>query len=297
MRLGLWPYFIRQALANIVNNRLVHVIGLGTMLVSILIFGAFLLLFVNLDSWVHGWGHALSMSVYLEDGISKGKRDMITSWINSLPRAEVKRFITKKSALNELRGVLGPQAGLLEGLSDNPLPASLEVVFQEGEDGKIDPEMIKKELENMEGVEEVQYSEDWLKRFEGLINLVRLAGLVIGGLLCMGVLFIVTNTIKLTIYSRKDEIEILKLVGATDWFVKIPFLLEGMIQGILSGILALFTLFSGYYLLSTRKIHFINLGFLDLKFLPHEYSLWIFLASVALGLVGSLIAVGRFFDI
>ncbi len=297
MRLRLWSYFLRQALMNIMNNRLVHVIGLGTMFVSILIFGTFLFLLINLNTWVQGWGHSLSMSVYLEDGISEGKRDMIASWIKSLPTAEIDRFITKEGALKELRHVLGAQAGLLEGLSTNPLPASLEVVFEKGEGHRLDPDRIKKELEKMEGVEEVQYSEDWLKRFKGLMSLIRVGGLIIGGLLCMGILFIVTNTIKLTIYSRKEEIEILKLVGATDWFVKTPFLLEGAIQGILSGIMALLILYSGYYLLSTEKIHFTSLGVFDFIFLPYEYALLIFLASVALGLVGSLIAVGRFFDI
>jgi cell division transport system permease protein len=297
MKLRMWSYFLRQALMNIMNNRLVHVIGLGTMFVSILIFGAFLLLFVNLNVWVQGVGQALSMSVYLDDGISVSKRDMITSWIKSLPTAKIDRFIAKKDALKELRGVLGPQAGLLEGLSANPLPASLEVVFEKINGQKIDPERIKKELEKMEGVEEVQYSEEWLKQFKGLLGLIRMTGLIIGGLLCLGILFIITNTIKLTIYSRKEEIEILKLVGATDWFVKIPFLLEGAIQGILSGILALLILLSGYYLFTAEKMLFTGVGVFDLIFLPHKYSLLIFLASVILGLAGSLIAVRRFFDI
>lgn len=297
MKLRRWSYFLRQALMNIMNNRLVHVIGLGTMLVSILLFGTYLLLFINLNAWVQGWGHSLSMSVYLEEGISEAKRDMIASWIKSLPAAEIERLITKEEALKELRRVLGDQAGLLEGLSANPLPASLQVVFEKGEGQRIDPERIKKELEMLEGVEEVQYSEDWLKQFKGLMRLIRVVGIIIGGFLCMGILFIVTNTIKLTIYSRKEEIEILKLVGATDWFVKMPFLLEGTIQGMVSGILALFILFAGYYLLSTEKIHFANLGVFDLVFFPHGYMLLILLASVALGLVGSLIAVRRFFDI
>ncbi len=297
MKLRLWSYFLRQALINIMNNRLVHVIGLGTMFVSILIFGAFLLVFVNLSVWVQGLGQTLSMSVYLDDGISESKRDMIASWIKSLPTAKIDRFIAKEDALKELRRVLGPQAGLLEGLSANPLPASLEVVFEKSKGQRIDPERIKKELEKMEGVEEVQYSEEWLKQFKGLLGLIKMTGLIIGGLLCLGILFIITNTIKLTIYSRKEEIEILKLVGATDWFVKIPFLLEGAIQGIFSGILALLILFSGYYLFTAEKMLFTSVGVFDLIFLPHEYSLLIFLASVTLGLAGSLIAVRRFFDI
>ena len=297
MRLRLWPYFFRQALMSIMNNRAVHAIGLGTMVVSLLIFGAFLLLFVNLNTWIQGWEHSLTMSVYLHDGINEATRDKIAAFITDLPAAEIKRYVSKEDALRNFRRALGPQAGLLEGLSGNPLPASYDVVFKDMEGQRPDAQKIKKELEKIDGIEEVQYSEEWLKRFEALINMVRFVGFIIGGLLCMGVLFIVTNTIKLTIYSRKDEIEIMKLVGATDWFVKIPYLLEGMIQGILGGILALVTLFFVYLILSTKQMHFLGLAVLDFIFLPSEYSLSIFLVSVGLGLLGSFVAVGRFFEV
>jgi cell division transport system permease protein len=290
-------YFFRQAFTNILNNRVFHAIGLSTMVVSLLIFGTFLILFVNLNGWLEGWGQSLTMSVYLKDGISETKNDEIASIIRKLQGAEIKRFISKEGALRDLRKALGSHAGLLEGMSVNPLPASFEVIFKDGVGQETDPLKIKNELESIEGVEEVQYSEEWLKRFKGLMNMVRLIGFIIGGLLCMGILFIVTNTIKLTIYSRREEIEILKLVGATDWFVKAPFLLEGVIQGILSGTVALLALFSGYLLLSAKKMHFLGLVVLDFVFIPNEYIISILFISVALGLVGSFIAVGRFFDV
>ena len=129
------------------------------------------------------------------------------------------------------------------------------------------------------------------------MNIIKLVGFVIGGLLCLGILFIVTNTIKLTIYSRREEIEILKLVGATDWFVKTPYLFEGMIQGILSGVFALVILYLGYFLISTKKMYFLGLAGLDFVFIPYQYTLLIILISVSLGLLGCFIAVGRFFDI
>ena len=113
----------------------------------------------------------------------------------------------------------------------------------------------------------------------------------------MGILFITTNTIKLTIYSRKEEIEILKLVGATDWFVKIPFILEGTIQGLAGGLLSLLALFAGYVILSTKKVHVLGMAMLDFVFIPREYTLSILLISVLLGLVASFIALGRFFEV
>jgi cell division transport system permease protein len=267
------------------------------MVVSLLIFGTFLLLFVNLNTWVQGWGHSMSMSVYLNDDISAAQRAEIASFIGNLAEAEIKRFISKDAALRDLRSVLGSQAGVLEGLSDNPLPASFEVAFTDMDDRGTDLKGIKQALQDMDGVEEVQYSEEWLRRFEGLMNIIRLVGFVIGGLLCLGILFIVTNTIKLTIYSRREEIEILKLVGATDWFVKTPYLFEGMIQGILSGVFALVILYLGYFLISTKKMYFLGLAGLDFVFIPYQYTLLIILISVSLGLLGCFIAVGRFFDI
>lgn len=297
MRIRLLSYLFKQALSNILSNRVVHAIGLGTMMTSLLIFGAFLLLFVNLNAWIHGWGHSMSMSVYLNDDISEAQRTRIASFIGDLAEAEIKRFITKDAALKDLRHAMGSQAGVLAGLSENPLPASFEVAFT-GIDGRgTDLEGIKQALHEMEGVEEVHYSEEWLHRFEGLMNIIKLVGFVIGGLLCLGILFIVTNTIKLTIYSRREEIEILKLVGATDWFVKTPYLFEGMIQGILSGLFALAILYLGYFLISTKKMYFLGLAGLDFIFIPYQYTLLIILISASLGLLGCFIAVGRFFDI
>jgi len=297
MRIRLLSYLFKQALSNILSNRVVHAIGLGTMVISLLIFGAFLLLFVNLNAWIQGWGHSMSMSVYLNDDISEAQRNRIASFIGDLAEAEIKRFITKDAALKDLRNAMGSQAGVLEGLSKNPLPASFEVAFTDIEGQGTDLEGIKQALQEMDGVEEVHYSEEWLHRFEGLMSIIKLVGFVIGGLLCLGILFIVTNTIKLTIYSRREEIEILKLVGATDWFVKTPYLFEGMIQGVLSGIFALAILYLGYFLISTKKMYFLGLAGLDFIFIPYPYTLLIILISASLGLLGCFIAVGRFFDI
>ncbi|HBF42390.1 MAG TPA: hypothetical protein DDW42_01940 [Desulfobacteraceae bacterium] len=297
MRLRMLPYFLRQTLANIMENRVVHTIGLGTMVASMLIFGSFLLLFVNANNCVKGWGQSMSMSVYLKDGISQVNKERITTFIKKLPGAEIKRVISKEDALKDFTKALGLQAGLLDGLSSNPLPASFEVSFKDFKSKDIDPQRIKNELEKLEGVGEIQYSKEWLRRFEGLMNIVRLVGFVIGGLLCLGVLFIVTNTIKLTIYARKDEIEILKLVGATDWFVKVPFLFEGMFQGLLSGILSLLILFFGYSLLSVKKVHMLSLAMFDYIFIPYQYTLLILFLGLFLGLIGAFLALGRFFDI
>ena len=295
MKFRIWIYFFKVAFLNILNNRLIHLISMGTFTISMLLFGSFLLLYVNLNSWIKDLGESLSMSVYLEDGIDAKSKGKIEEALISLKGAEVKGFISKEQALINLKKGLGEQAGLLSGLKENPLPASFEIVFRDMRDYKIDPQRIKSFLEKMEGVDEVQYSEQWVKRFEGLMYVFKVVGLIIGGLLCIAVLFITTNTIKLTIYSRRDEIEIYKLVGATDRFVKIPFLIEGAIQGVISGLVAVFILFLVYWIFSLKTVHLFDLPAINISFLSNENALSIILLGLVLGFIGGSIAIGRFF--
>jgi cell division transport system permease protein len=279
------------------NNLGVHGLGAGTIIVSLLIFGSFLLLFVNINTWLQGWGKTLTMSVYLSDDINELQRSHISKYINNLPNAKIRRYISKEAALKDLRNALGSQGDLLNELSRNPLPASFEISFEQSNAEDPDPRALKESLETLDGVTDAQYSEAWLSKFQGIMDMVRFVGFIIGGLLCMGVLFITTNTIKLTIYSRREEIEILKLVGATDWFVKMPYLFEGAIQGIFGGLVSVVVLIIGYLLLSSKKLYVLNFAVLEFVFIPNTYIIFILLISLFLGLIGSLIALGRFFDI
>lgn len=288
-------YYLKHALGNILTNWLINAITIGTITISLLLVASFMLFFNNINNWMMEWGKSLSMSVYLKDGIDSKTKDAIKEAIKKIPGAELKDFVSKKQAEADLRRALGDQAGLLDGLRENPLPASFEIVFREKSGGSIDPRKIKQRLEALQGVDEVQYSKQWIQRLQGLLYMLKATGLVIGALLCLAVLFIVTNTIKLTIYARRDEIEILKLVGATDRFVKIPFLIEGVIHGILGGLLALGILFLIYLLVSMKSIQVFLLPVLTITFLPPSYILLILVMSLALGLAGSFIAIGRFF--
>lgn len=296
MGLRTLTYHFRHALTNIFGNRLVNAINIGTMSISLLLFGSFMLLFVNFNNWVMQWGQSLSMSVYLRDGIDEKAKDKVKSILNRIQGTKSVNYISKDQAMMDLTEGLGIHSGLLEGLDGNPLPASFEVVFEDVYVNRIDPKTIKQSLQKMKGVEEVQYSEQWLERFEGLISILKGAGFIIGGLLCLAVLFIVTNTIKLTIYSRREEIEIIKLVGATDWFVKLPFLIEGALHGLFSGLVSLVILFSAFSLFALKKVQLLGLPVLEIAFLPSNHILFILTLGLVLGVVGSLIAVGRFFN-
>ena len=136
-----------------------------------------------------------------------------------------------------------------------------------------------------------------MEQFEGVIYIFKVVGLIIGGLLCLAVLFITTNTIKLTIYSRREEIEIYKLVGATDWFVKMPFIIEGAIQGLVSGILAVIILVIAYLIFSFESFQVFGLPLFTITFLSIKNILFITILSLFLGFAGGIIAIGRFFRI
>ena len=231
------------------------------------------------------------ISALIRDG------DKVDSFLRGLPGQKTLLYISKKDALADLKETLGGDAALLERLSDNPLPASYEVFFPRTEGHGLNPAAIKATLTELDGVAEVQSSEEWLRNFKQIMDMVKSLFFVVGGLVCLCVIFIVTNTIKLTIFHRKAEIEILKLVGATDWFIKVPFLLEGVIQGVLAGALTLSMLGGGYLFFATKEIRFFSDNSLNFVFLPLSHMALLFLISVFLGMVGSLIAIGRFFKV
>ena len=297
MKITLFHYFIRQAMVNMFNNRLVHLIGVGTMVIAFLIFDAFILIFVNLNYWSEEKGRLLTMSIYFKEEPEGIVLEDIKKELVRFPGVAIKGFISKDDAMEGLRRQLGDKAGLLDGLRENPLPASLEIVLSRDKNGNSLPYQLKERLEGVDIVDEVQYSQEWIERFQEIMEAIKIIGMVFGGLLFLAALFIITNTIKLTIYSRKDEIEILKLVGATNRFVKIPFLIEGSIQGFLGGSVALITLFLIYIIFITRVDLRIGFASLDIIFLPAQFIFFLLLMSIIIGFIGSTISLGRFFRV
>lgn len=296
MRISFLRYFFRQALGNIFENRLVHLIGVGTMVIAFLLFDAFVLAFVNINAWTQERGRTLTMSIYFKEAPERSAIEDIQRELLDYP-VSITKFISKKDAMKSLRRQLGEKAGLLDGLKENPLPASLEIILSRDEIDDSLPYELKKKLERIETVDEVQYSQEWIDRIQAVMGAVEIVGLVFGGLLFLAALFIVTNTIKLTIYSRKDEIEILKLVGATNGFVKTPFLIEGSIQGFLGGSVAIIILFLGYMIVTSEVDLRIGFGALDLIFLSPEFILLLVATSIITGFIGSTVSLGRFFRI
>ncbi|MBW2309511.1 MAG: ABC transporter permease [Deltaproteobacteria bacterium] len=296
MRGTLLRYSMRRALANMSENRLVHLIGIGTMAIAFLIFDAFLLVFLNINYWIEEQGSSLTMSIYFTGDPDKAAVETVSKELLQYPGVTINEFISKSDAMENLKRRLGDKAGILDGLEGNPLPASLEITLSKG---KIEdfPKQLKARLEMLEAVDEVQYSHEWVEKIQAVMGAVKLIGIIFGGLLFLAALFIIINTIKLAIYSRHDEVEILKLVGATNRFVKAPFLIEGSIQGFLGGVTAIVILLLGYLVAITRIDLRIGFASFDIVFLSPQFILLLLLMSIIVGFLGSMISLSRFFRI
>jgi len=269
-------------------------IGIGVTIVSFLMLGLFILLYVNTVQWLEQWGASRSISVYIEDNISVETTDALKSYLISISNEDSVKFISKADALSFFKDMMRGYGTIIEEMGNNPLPASFEVSFSG--DVPVDIKNITEAIKKYGGVSDIHYTEDIFSKFKGVINFIKIIAGTVCALLIFGVIFIVSNTIKLTIYSRKEQLEIFKLVGATDWFVKAPFIFEGFFHGAVSGILSLSILYAGATLLGMVNFEFF--GFIPVKFnfMPMQYVLIIFSANVLLGILGSIIAVGRFLE-
>jgi cell division transport system permease protein len=204
--------------------------------------------------------------------------------------------VTKDEAVKRFRARLKGQESLLEGISADVLPASIEIAMKNGNRDSASVESFVAQLKKVQGVGEIQYGEEWVRRFSTFMNFMRMVGAILGGFLLMAVIFIVSNTIKLTIYSRKEELELLGLVGATRMFIKAPFLIEGIIQGALGAILTIVLLSISYYGFLHNSGNFLSFNTSDagLSFLPSRYLAGIFFGGIMLGFVGSMASLKRF---
>lgn len=238
MRIGLLVYFLRKALENIWTNPFLSLVTLSTIAISMLILGLFSLIYLNVQQSLQQLGGELQITAYLQETISSEQAKVLRSKVADWPEVEAITYISKEQALGRFRSQLREYAGILEGLKENPLPASLELTLmpQYGRSGNI--KELSTRLGRLPGVAEVQYGRKWMAKLRVFVEVMKLVGITVGGLLLIATIFVISNTIKLTFYSRREELEIMRLVGATDFFIKAPFLIEGLLHGLGGALLA-----------------------------------------------------------
>ncbi len=234
---------VGEALTGIRRNALMSVASSTTVAVSLFILAVFLLVAVNIDNLARTIESGLEIRLYLNDGLSPAEVDDLRAKVAALEGVTEVTFVSKEEALQTLREQLGPDSDLLEGVDEmNPLRDSLRV-FAKGP-AWIDP--VAAAAAALPGVADVGYTHELAERLLGLMNAIRTGGLVLIGLMVLATLFVISNTVRLTILARSEEIGIMKLVGATDWFIRWPFLFEGLFLGLAGAFLAALAAWRAY---------------------------------------------------
>jgi len=287
-------YFIRIALSNMVQSPFVSAVSVGTLSLSLLILSVFILVYANVQHVLESSARGLSVSVYLEDGLSPAYTADLKKQVSALSQVANLDYISKAQAKLDLKKRLGDHGELLEELDDNPLPASLELKLKDKFGTPEEIRSLIKRLEDLEGIDSVGYAWEWADKLSGLLNFFKLVGLFLGGLLFLTTVFIISNTIKLTLYSRQEELYIMRLIGATEGFIRAPFFIEGFLQGLMGGLFALGALLVMFNLFISRIELPFGLSVISLTFISTPAAWGIVGTGMLLGILGSLVSLGRF---
>jgi cell division transport system permease protein len=289
IRLG---YFARTAFAGLRASPVTTAVAVVTIAMSLVLVGAFALLLANMEELLGRFGDDLQVTVYLEDGLSSAQVDELVRIAHTVEGVQAARIVSKQEALERFRAGVGQGSALLEGLDENPLPASLELTLAPEQRSAQGMARVVGSLEGLAGVSEFASGQDWVEGYLRALALLRGIGWGLGLILALATLLIVANTIRLAVIARRDELEILSLVGASRVFVNTPFLLEGLLQGAVAGALALALLYALFRLVLPGFEFGLALvlgGVAPRFFEPHEMVALVAVGA-ALGFAGSAAA-------
>ncbi|ACL06313.1 protein of unknown function DUF214 [Desulfatibacillum aliphaticivorans] len=287
-------YYFKQALDDIRGAKVLHGLAISTITLIFLLTGVFALVFINVSQLMTAQQDNVRMMVYLKSGLTAPELGPIQQAIEKTNRVKSAEFVSKDQALERLRTSMDNQAGLLDDLSDNPLPDAFEVVASPGEGGWQGVKMTAATIKKIAGVDEVNFGQAWLEKFSMVAELSRAAAIAIGFLLMAAALSITANTIRLVLYNRRDEIKIMELVGATNGFIRASFYIQGMIQGLLGGLAALGLLALVFFIIVAGAPAQELLGRFEFQFIPIKYCILGLLLSVGVGAAGCHLSFAQF---
>ena len=285
-------YFVRETYKSVRRNGFMSVASVSTVAVALLVLGMFLLLFLNTHNMAQYLESQVQISVYMQDSANDKELNNTKAALTKMPGVVKVTFIDKKQAMKRFQDRLGDQKQLLNALGkDNPFPNSFDVQVDK-------PERIKEVaplISKLPKIETAKFGQEVIEKLFQLTRILRFGGVVLVFFLAMATLFIISNTIRLTVFARRKEVTIMKYVGATDWFIRWPFLLEGMTLGFIGAVLASFVL-SIIYRSVVDKIHG-TLTFLPVLS-PSPLLWWVtfglLIAGTAIGALGSFISLRKF---
>ncbi|MFH2059372.1 MAG: permease-like cell division protein FtsX [Pseudomonadota bacterium] len=279
-------HFVKKALADIRSNRFLNLITIITISLSILVVSVFLLFFENASRVIESWNQGGRAMIYLNDDFTIDMLPEIKAKLNGLGQIDQMKFISKDQALEKLKKEMSSRSAFLKTLNQNPLPHALEIKIKSHSSFE-QIQTLAQNIKAMDMVEDVEYGQGWLGKFLNIFNLFKITGYAMCSLFFLIALFITANTVRLAFYSRQLEVEIMRLVGATETFIKAPFYVEGLLQGFLGGFLGLAILLIGFLTISTGITH--NLAsyvYFDIQFLSIKTIVVIIFGSTFLGWFG-----------
>jgi len=274
------------------GNLFPNLITIGIIAVSMLIFSTFTLLAFNLTNFLKIWEDKIEVIAYLKQGTPATEVEPLLDRTRLLEGVEIVRYVSPDDAMAFMEMKLGGQKNLLQGIQPALLPPSFEIQLKKD---YRNPAKIAEVVGHLRGTaqfEEIQYGQEWVNAFSILVHALRLTQWILGGLLLIAIVFITSNTLQLTISSRREEIEVMHWVGAGPGFIRVPFYVEGLIQGFLGGgvaILFLFLLYRGLFLHIPLSMQ-AWLAKVPVLFLPPETIAWILVGGMVLGFFGSFVA-------
>jgi cell division transport system permease protein len=293
---------VGRALRNMKGNLFPNLTTIAIIGISMLIFSSFSLIAFNLTSFLKIWEDKIEVIAYLKKGIPLSDVEKLLKNTRQLEGIETVKYVSPFDAMAFMESKLGGQKNLLDGIQPGVLPSSFEIRLKKDFRNSISIKEVVSQLNQFPQIEEVQYGQEWVENVSAIVHIFRLTQWVLGGLLLVGIIFITSNTLQLTISSRKEEIELMHILGASPAFIRVPFYIEGLIQGLLGTGLAMLFLFYLYYKVLLYKVFFLYvtpsmkewLAGIPILFLPPDKIALIVSGGMVLGFFGSFVASMRF---
>jgi cell division transport system permease protein len=283
-------YAVEEAAGSLWRGRQASLLSTGTIALALFVLGVFLVVTANLDQLGAEWGSSAEMSVYLRDDATPVEQRAVESALAPGAIIAAREYVSKEMALSRFKQTFSDLAGSVESLGDNPLPASFEVRLNPGAPADIDA--LGTTVRGMSGVADVRYDRQWLSRLMSAIAVVRGIGLVLGAVLTIAAALTVASVVRLALHARREELDIMQLVGAPTAYVRGPFVMEGAIQGGIGAAVALIVLAAVFFALRGRYLAplaaAVNLS--SVRFLSVELAVFLVVGGMAVGCLGGLVA-------
>ncbi len=287
---------LKTTLINIKSNKQLFFASVGTITTALSILGLFLFVYINLNSVLSFWNDQVQLIVYLDDEVSNSEKKKLEELFSSNSEVDSFDFVSREKAWENFQSMFAEKSSFLKGMGFNPLPASYSLMIKPSSERLKNIQSLAKKLNRQDGVESVEYGEEWINRFETFMILMRVFLLALGALLGLGAVLIISNTVKLSVLSRKSEIELMLLTGATPGFIRLPFFLEGISHGLLGAVISL-SLMKGLHLYLVSQfqgsIETFGRG-MDFQFISLPFIVIIILASILMGWLGSYFSLQQF---